>query len=43
MVRYNRGKTFAKMYPVLCENGKVCKEYAKWKGAGTPPYARIFK
>ena len=32
MVRYNRGKAFAKMYPVLCENGKVCKEYAKTAG-----------
>ena len=53
MVRYNRGKGFAKMSPILCGNGKVCKEYAKtvggagWeerrRGEGTPPYARIFK
>ena len=53
MVRYNRGKAFAKTFPVLCGNGKVCKEYAKQRGAGyvgkfrrgegTPPYARIFK
>ena len=32
MVRYNRGKAFAKMSPVLCGNGKVCKEYAKTAG-----------
>ena len=32
MVRYNRGKGFAKMSPVLCGNGKVCKEYAKTAG-----------
>ena len=32
MVRYNRGKAFAKTFPVLCGNGKVCKEYAKQRG-----------
>ena len=32
MVWYNRGKAFAKMSPVLCGNGKVCKEYAKTAG-----------
>ena len=32
MVRYNRGKGFAKAGGVLCENGKVCKEYAKTAG-----------
>ena len=32
MVRYNRGKGFAKERGVLCGNGKVCKEYAKAAG-----------